>query len=223
MRVIVVFSIFAFCYSCFTINFNAMKIKIHLALTALILITLGVICVLNPLESFVTISWLIGLLILLSGVITLLFGLRAQAILPNAASTTLLAIFQIVIGCIFMLNTWIASGTLTVVFAMWMLFESISILVGSIDYKRAGYQQWWLMLIFGAVSIALSFVAICNPEPTALAITSLLGVALMAIGFVRLAAIPAVGRLQKRIKEAKKAVADQIAEINTVNTEAEEV
>ena len=200
-----------------------MKIKIHLALTALILITLGVICVLNPLDSFQTIAWLIGLLILSSGVITLLFGLRAQAILPNAASTTLLAIFQMVIGCIFMLNSWLAAGTLIVVFAMWMLFESISILVGSIDYKRAGYQQWWLMLLFGVVSIVLSFIAICHPDVTTVAITSLLGVSLMAIGFVRLAAIPAVSRLQKKIKEVKKAVAEQIAEINTENANAEEV
>lgn len=200
-----------------------MKIKIHLFLTAALLIALGVICILNPFRSFQTIAWLIGLLIMASGVITLLFGLKAQAVLPNAASTTLLALFQIIIGGIFMLNTWIAEGTLIVVFSVWMLFESLSILVGSIDYRRAGYQQWWLMLIFGIISIGLSFFAICNPEVTTIAITALLGIGLLAIGIVRLAAIPAVSRLQRRLKEVQQEAQTLIEEARTEDTEAQEV
>lgn len=200
-----------------------MKIKIHLFLTAALLIALGVICILNPFRSFQTVAWLIGLLIMISGVITLLFGLKAQAVLPNAASTTLLALFQMIIGGIFMLNSWIAEGTLIVVFAVWMLFESLSILVGAIDYKRAGYQQWWLMLLFGIISIGLSFFAICHPEATTIAITALLGIGLLAIGIVRLAAIPAIGRLQRRLKEIKQEAQALVEEARTEDTEAKEV
>lgn len=200
-----------------------MKIKIHLILTGLILLALGIICVLNPFKSFQAVAWLIGLLILCSGVTTLLFGLRAQAILPNAASTTLMAIFQIIIGSIFMLNGWIAESTLIVVFAVWMLFESLSILVGAFDYRRAGYQQWWLMLIFGIVSVVLSFYAICRPDITAITITALLGLGLMSIGVVRLAAIPAVSRLQRHLDQVHQQAQQLIDEARTQDTDAQDV
>lgn len=196
-----------------------MKVKIHLILTALILLTLGIICVLNPFKSFQAVAWLIGLLILCSGIISLLFGLKAQAILPNAASTTLMSLFQITIGAIFMLNSRIAEGSLIVVFAVWMMFESINILVGAFDYRKAGYQQWWLMLILGLISIALSLYAICNPAVTTVAITALLGLGLMSIGMVRLAAIPAVSRLQKRIKEVKQGVEDFKEDVRAIREE----
>ena len=85
------------------------RVNIYLFLSALLLIVLGVVCILNPGESFVTMAWLVGLLILLTGVFGLLFGLRAQRYLPNAGSTTLLAVFQIVVGLMFLANGLLAA------------------------------------------------------------------------------------------------------------------
>ena len=90
------------------------KVNLYLIVTALLLIVLGVICILNPGESFVAMASIIGLLILLTGVFGLLFGLKAQKYLPNAGSTTLLAMFQIVVGVLFVCNGLIAAESLVV-------------------------------------------------------------------------------------------------------------
>ena len=74
------------------------RINIYLIITAVLLIALGVVCIFNPGESFASATWLLGVIILVSGLSSLIFGLRAQAFLPNAGSTTLLAMFQIIVG-----------------------------------------------------------------------------------------------------------------------------
>ncbi|MBR1793566.1 MAG: DUF308 domain-containing protein [Bacteroidales bacterium] len=182
-----------------------MRTKLYFSLTALILVALGVICVLNPLRTFQSVAWLIGVLILALVVVTFLFAPRKESSLPNVSATMQLSVFQIIVSAIFMLNSWVGESALIVVFAMWLMNEGISVIFGAVDYRRVGYQQWWLMLIFGVLSVGLSFFAICHPDATAVAITSLLGISLISLGAVRLAAFPAVSRMQRQLKEERRA------------------
>ena len=163
------------------------------------MIVLGVVCLVNPKTSFYGITWLVGLLIS-SGVITLIFGLKTDDVLPNAASNTLLSLFQIVIGFLFIVKLPLAPETLVVVFALWVLLEGLSVVVGAIDYHRAGFEKWWLMGLLGMVAMGLGLYALCKPQNTSIAITSLIGMGIVAIGFVRLMALPAVNRRQQKMR-----------------------
>lgn len=180
------------------------KVNLYLIVTALLLIVLGVICILNPGESFVAMASIIGLLILLTGVFGLLFGLKAQKYLPNAGSTTLLAMFQIVVGVLFVCNGLIAAESLVVVFAIWVMFEGISLAVLSFDYKRAGYDRWWLMALLGLYSLILGFFALRNPAGVGTIFGVLLGVGIFANGIERIVAITALRRIQKQLQELKE-------------------
>lgn len=177
------------------------RVNFYLLVTALLLIVLGVVCILNPGESFVSMAWLIGLLILLTGVFGLLFGLRAQKYLPNAGSTTLLAIFQIVVGVLFVCNGILAAETLIVIFAIWVMFEGISLAVLSFDYKRAGYDRWWLMSLLGLCSMVLGFFALRNPAGVGTIFGILLGIGIFANGVERIIAYGGLKRIQNRLRD----------------------
>ena len=140
------------------------RINIYLIVTAVLLIALGIVCIFNPGAGFASAAWLMGLFILASGISSLIFGLRAQAFLPNAGSTTLLAVFQIIIGLMLAANLLASEIALIAVFAMWVMFEGVSLSVLSIDYKKGGYDRWWLMLLLGVCSIILGFLALREPE-----------------------------------------------------------
>ena len=142
------------------------KVNIYLIITAVLLIALGVVCIFNPGAGFASAAWLMGLFILASGISSLIFGLRAQAFLPNAGSTTLLAVFQIVVGIMLATNILASEIALIAVFSMWVMFEGVSLAVLSIDYKKGGYDRWWLMLLLGVCSILLGFLALRKPEAT---------------------------------------------------------
>ena len=182
------------------------RINIYLIITALLLIVLGVVCIVNPGASFASAAWLMGLLILISGISSLIFGLRAQAFLPNAGSTTLLAVFQIVVGTMLATNILASEVALIVVFAMWVLFEGISLAVLSIDYKRGGYDRWWLMFLLGLCSIILGFLALRKPETTGAFHGILLGLGILANGIVRIVAFFGLRRISNHIRDVKESL-----------------
>ena len=182
------------------------RINIYLIITALLLIVLGVVCIVNPGASFASAAWLMGLLILISGISSLIFGLRAQAFLPNAGSTTLLAVFQIVVGTMLATNILASEVALIVVFAMWVLFEGISLAVLSIDYKRGGYDRWWLMFLLGLCSIILGFLALRKPETTGAFLGILLGLGILANGIVRIVAFFGLRRISNHIRDVKESL-----------------
>lgn len=196
------------------------RINIYLIVTAVLLIALGVVCIFNPGAGFVSAAWLMGLFILASGISSLIFGLRAQAFLPNAGSTTLLAIFQIIVGLMLATNILASQIALIAVFAMWVMFEGVSLAVLSIDYKKGGYDRWWVMLLLGVCSILLGFLAIRKPESTGAFLGILLGLGILANGIVRIVAFFGLKRIENRLRDLKEsATARPIDELNQAKTE----
>ena len=196
------------------------RINIYLIVTAVLLIALGVVCIFNPGAGFVSAAWLMGLFILASGISSLIFGLRAQAFLPNAGSTTLLAIFQIIVGLMLATNILASQIALIAVFAMWVMFEGVSLAVLSIDYKKGGYDRWWVMLLLGVCSILLGFLAIRKPESTGAFLGILLGLGILANGIVRIVAFFGLNRIENRLRDLKEsATARPIDDLNQAKTE----
>jgi uncharacterized membrane protein HdeD (DUF308 family) len=196
------------------------RINIYLIITAVLLIALGVVCIFNPGAGFVSAAWLMGLFILASGISSLIFGLRAQAFLPNAGSTTLLAILQIIVGLMLATNILASQIALIAVFAMWVMFEGVSLAVLSIDYKNGGYDRWWVMLLLGVCSILLGFLAIRKPESTGAFLGILLGLGILANGIVRIVAFFGLKRIENRLRDLKEsATARPIDELNQAKTE----
>lgn len=191
------------------------KVNIYLIITAVLLIALGVICIIHPGASFASVAWLMGLLIIASGVFSLIFGLRAQAFLPNAGSTTLLAVFQIIVGLMLATNLLASEVALIAVFSMWVMFEGVSLAVLSLDYKKGGYDRWWLMLLLGLCSIILGFLALRNPERTGIILGVLLGLGILANGIVRVVAFFGLRRIENHLRDLEEsATATPIDDIN---------
>ena len=191
------------------------RINIYLIITAVLLIALGVVCIFNPGESFASAAWLLGVIILVSGLSSLIFGLRAQAFLPNAGSTTLLAMFQIIVGLMLATDILASELALIVVFSMWVIFEGVSLAVLSIDYRRSGYNRWWLMMVLGVCSIVFGFLALREPEYTGTFLGILLGLGILANGIIRIVAFFGLRRIHNRLRDMKEsATATPIDDIN---------
>ena len=180
--------------------------RIHLIVTALLLIVVGVVCIVNPGAGFATMAWLVGLLLMVSGVITLLFSVKSRGVLPNATMSSFLGVFELVIGVLFLVNIMFAATTLIIVFALWVLFEGISLTVLSFDYKRVGYNSWWIMSILGVVSIILAFLALRYPESTSSLLGILLGLGVFSNGVVRLVAYFALRKIGDTVRDVKESL-----------------
>ncbi len=128
--------------------------------------------------------------------------------------------FQIIIGLMLAANLLASEIALIAVFAMWVMFEGVSLSVLSIDYKKGGYDRWWLMLLLGVCSIILGFLALREPEYTGTFLGILLGLGILANGIVRIVAFFGLKRIEKRLRDIhESATAKPIDEFNQAKIE----
>lgn len=74
------------------------SIKIWLAVTGILLLVLGVICIWNPAETLFASAWMIGALTLASGIFGLAFTLETQAFIHNSGTRMLSSLLQLFLG-----------------------------------------------------------------------------------------------------------------------------
>lgn len=193
-------------------------VSFYLGITSLIMIFLGVLCILHPQEIFLSMTWILGLLVFLSGLFTTLVGVYGKGSLPNASSTMLVGVIQLLVGLIFMCKGFVAGTAIIVVFALWVMIEGVSLAAHSLEYRRIHYSRWWVMFLLGLSSLVLGFVALHNIEPTSQLIGILIGLGIFANGVVRLIALIALKYIKGQVQEAiDDASAINIDDINSID------
>ena len=173
--------------------------KIWLALSGILLIALGIMCICRPAATLFATAWLIGFFTLLAGVSKLMFTFRTQAFLPNSGSRMLSAILQIIVGIIFLANNIFVAFSLPVIFVVWVLVESVILTVQSFDYRSAGFQPWWAITLLGIAGIVLGILGLRNPDVSAATLSLLIGIAIIANGLAYILAVVGVSRFEKRV------------------------
>lgn len=180
--------------------------KIWLAIAGILLVVLGVLCISRPAATLFTTAWLIGLFTLFAGVSKLMFTLRTQAFLPNSGTRALSAILEIIIGIIFLANNVFLAFSLPVIFAMWIIIESVIIVVNSFDYKRVGFPGWWGILLLGICGVVLGILGLRNPDVTAATLSTLIGLGVIAMGASYLIALLGIQKFEDRVKEFNQTI-----------------
>lgn len=193
------------------------EVKTYLIVSAILMFVLGFVCIFNPGAGLLSVAWLIGILTLLSGVFTLMFSLKMQRIMPNAATNTLSGMLQIMLGIFFLAGNFFVAASLPVVFGLWIIIEGISLAVQSFDFKKQGVSQWWGMLIFGICTVILGVVALKNPITAGKTLSILIGIGIIAIAVVKCYIVSFINKIDMKIQyakdrfnDAKKQIADNI-------------
>ena len=176
------------------------KTRIWLAITGILLVVLGVLCIVRPLSALLTVAWLIGLITLCSGVSKFIFALRTSHILPNTGGRILSALIQVMVGIFFLCNKLFVVDALAIIFAMWILMESVLLAVQSFDYKKAGYNGWWLMLIFGIAGVVLGIAGLRAPILSAGSLSACIGIAIIIIGIAHFFGFAGIKKFEKDVE-----------------------
>ena len=174
--------------------------KIWLCIAGVLLVALGITCICHPADTLLAAAWLIGCFTLFAGISKLFFTFRTQAFLPNSGSRMLSALLDIIIGVIFLANNLFVAFSLPVVFAIWLLVEGLITAVNSFDYKRVGFPYWWCLLLLGIAGAALGFVGLREPSVTAGALSTLIGIGVIALGIAYLLALIGIKHFEKAVR-----------------------
>ena len=183
--------------------------KIWLAITGILLIALGVMCIIKPGSTLFTTAWLIGCFTLFSGIAKLVFTFKTQSFMPNSGTRMLSGLFQVIIGLIFLSHNMFVTMSLPLVFILWVMFEGVILAVVSFDYKKFGFSSWWLMLILGIAIVVLCIFGLRNLDVAydvaGKTLTLLIGISIIILGLAHLFALTGIKRVENYVKELGEA------------------
>lgn len=158
------------------------QIKWDAVLTSATYIVLGIVAFLIPDTMVKTLGYLIGILLILAGAVSMICYLLREAHQNYYRNDFVHGLVSISVGILFLYKVeWIIS-LVPVILGVLVLASGCRKLQDVIDMKRMEYGNWVLMLVLAAVNVAFGVVLIVNPFETALLLLQLMGAGLIFSG-----------------------------------------
>lgn len=160
--------------------------KIITIILGVILVIGGIFCMVYPAATFSTLGWLVGILLLISGINAI--GNFAGGRKAGAANTwdLVYGILTLILAVIILFSPLAAGITdvvLVYMFAFWMLIGGIIRIGGSVALMRMKNKGWIWMLILGLLMIVLGIYGFFHPLVNAIAMGWMMGFFIIFQGF----------------------------------------
>jgi len=195
--------------------------KIWLCLSGCALVLLGVLCIMYPGDTLVSLAWVFGLILVVAGFGTFGTWAALRRLNPFSGLTFLTALLHVFLGIVIIVMPAPLAVALPFIFAFWVFYEGLSLLLDSFNYKRFGFSKWWILSLLGVLAMCGGCYSLfCNPAVSAKIIAWLVGLAIIADGIGNWIKVLAVSRVEKRLNKLAERL-DQVLDIEDV--EAEEV
>lgn len=127
-----------------------------------ILILSGVFCFANPGATFLSIAFLLGCAMLLSG----MSGILAYVWISRTRETSSLLLVEgllsVILGILVVSNQLLADAAIPVFFGMWVMFSGIMSVVEAYTHRKLEKSIWVWLLTLGLLGILVGLYAFFN-------------------------------------------------------------
>jgi uncharacterized membrane protein HdeD (DUF308 family) len=151
-------------------------------------ILLGILAILAPVITGLSIALIVGALVLLGGVFRLQWAWRVDS-LRNRLLGFAIGLLTLICGVILVSDPLVASGVLTILLAAYFLLDGLSEMAAAFSMRPAAGWGW--LLLGGILSLLLGLMIwVQFPLSGAWAIGILLGIKLILVGVIMLSTEP---------------------------------
>ena len=151
-------------------------------LISLIILVLSVWVMVKPVEAFAGLVLLFAWSIMVSGWLNVIFAIQNRKSLDSWLWFLFLGILEIVLSIGLFLQPHITALALIVYVGFWLIFKAVMNITYSVEIKKIGFKDWWIVLLGGILTLIFAFLMIINPVFGALTVTYLTGISLMLAG-----------------------------------------
>ena len=123
--------------------------KIWMCLAGIALVALGVLCIMYPGETLLSLAWLFGLIFFVGGCTQMAAWASTRWFMPRSGLMFFSALLEILLGCLMVFHPAPVMLALPFIFAFWLIFEGVDMAIGSFDFKLVGFRNWWVLPGFG--------------------------------------------------------------------------
>ena len=157
-----------------------------LLIKGFILILLAAIILLNPEQTLVAISIYMGVSLIITGIVLLLISSELKKAMESWTMRLAEGLLDIVFGFFLLAHPDVGLVIIPILIGFWVIFYGVLILAGSFQFMEHMKVRRKAILIVGIITIILGFIIAFNPHITVVAISILIGVPVLIIGFANL-------------------------------------
>ena len=151
-----------------------------------IMILLGIVLILYPGFSAVTLCYLFGAMLMVFGIVKLV-GYFSRDLFRLAFQFDLaLGVFSLIAGAVILFHPANVALMLPVLVGVFVMIDGVFKLQTAGDAKRFGLGNWWLILALAIVTCLCGMFLVVNPFDGARVMMTLLGVTLLVDGIQNL-------------------------------------
>ncbi|KGF27348.1 MULTISPECIES: DUF308 domain-containing protein [Staphylococcus] len=155
------------------------KLKWSSLIMGTLLLIVAVIIFSYPVKNFYTLTWLIGLLILINGVIQLLFRRAARAIAGSGSGLiVVIGIIDIIFGLLVIFNVGASSTLFIFMFAAWFIVSSV---IGLMTISKQSRLKG-LSIIVNVLGLLLGIILLFNPMMGMILVSTMIAITFAILG-----------------------------------------
>ena len=155
------------------------KLKWSSLIMGTLLLIVAVIIFSYPVKNFYTLTWLIGLFILINGVIQLLFRRAARAIAGSGSGLiVVIGIIDIIFGLLVIFNVGASSTFFIFMFAAWFIVSSV---IGLMTISKQNRLKG-LSIIVNVLGLLLGIILLFNPMMGMILVSTMIAITFAILG-----------------------------------------
>lgn len=156
--------------------------KVSMILSAVLMIITGVIALCNPMSTFISLLWIIGILTLVSGILTLVFYFFDARGTIGSGTVLFSGISDIILGILFLNHGLLVAEIIAFIVGLWLTVFGVERFIRSFDLKKLYFKNWWLTLILGALCIVVGVLSMFSPLASAIVVSLVIGIGFIFYG-----------------------------------------
>lgn len=185
-------------------------------LGAIALIVLGILLIIESEATIVTISYVIGGILVAIGVLALLKFYKAVKENDNTSMDVVYGIISVILGIIVISNPKAVASIIPIVVGLLIILNSGTKLQYSIELKKNGNNLWKSTMILSLISTLCGVLLIFNPFKGAAFLTKLIGFLILLYAVLD---IISTITIKNTVKKIKTAINDGIEEAKVIGIE----
>lgn len=155
-------------------------------LSGVLLIGLGVLVIISPVQSYISLSFSFSFIILAAGVFEIIFSISNYNVLKSWGWILTGGIIDFFIGIYLLSYPGITMVILPLVVGFWMLFRGIIAIGNALEIRSYGFTDWVWLLFSGIMIILLAEMIFVNPPLGVPTIFTWTGLAFVFAGIFRI-------------------------------------
>ncbi len=160
------------------------------------LIVSGIVAIKYPLNTTITVAYIIGFLMIFSGISSIFYFVSLRH-LSGSGIILLDGIVSTICGIIIISNLLISAAVIPYFVAIFTIVRGAVSITSSIDLKKNGYDKWGWTLFSGILTIIAGIILTFNPLLGTVYLSVVLGCGLILYGIITIQLWFGYGRLFK--------------------------